>query len=220
VKRPPLVPTVVAATVLALVVYAIVRVASAPDGGASAPAGAAAEAGEARIEIPPDEPGTAEALRRLNVMVYYPSLEGDGLVGEPHEIFETRAPGDRAKQIIADLIAGPTSETALPAIPPGTRLRQVYVLDDGTAWIDFSEDLRRGMHGGSTEEIFTVYAIVNSVVLNIPEIRRVGLLLEGEPADTLNGHLDLRRPLPPDTALVLEQVERIVAAGDRRPTPA
>ena len=35
----------------------------------------------------------------------------DGLIGEPHEIFVTAAPGDRAKQILADLISGPNDRT-------------------------------------------------------------------------------------------------------------
>jgi hypothetical protein len=58
------------------------------------------------------------------------------------------------------------------------------------------------MRGGSAEEIYTVYAIVNSVALNIPEIRRVGILVEGQPVETLNGHLDLRHPLPPNLSIV------------------
>jgi hypothetical protein len=49
-----------------------------------------------------------ESLPRLVVAVYYPAGDGNGLTGEAHEIFDTREPGDRAKQIVADLITGPT----------------------------------------------------------------------------------------------------------------
>jgi hypothetical protein len=143
-----------------------------------------------------------EGLRRLSVLVYFPSAVTHGLIGEPREIFETTAPGDRAKRILADLISGPETELALTALPPGTRLRQVYVLEQGTAFVDFSIDLKRGLGGGSTEELFTVYSIVNSLTLNIPEIRRVGILINGVPVETLNGHLDLRRPLPPDSSII------------------
>jgi hypothetical protein len=162
-------------------------------------------------------PGT---IRRQSVVVYYPAAGGDGLIGEPHEIFMTSAPGDRIKQIVADLIAGPGTASALRAVPPGTRLRQVYVLDDGTAFIDFSADLKQGMAGGSTEELLTVYAIIDSVAMNVSEVRRVGILVDGKPIDTLNGHLDLRRPLPPDPSLILEEllpeVARAVPTGPER----
>ena len=55
--------------------------------------------------------------------------------------------------------------------------------------------------GGSSGEILTVYAIVDSLTSNVPAIRRVGILVAGRERDTL-GHLDLRRPLPADLTLV------------------
>ncbi len=146
-------------------------------------------------------------IRRLNVLIYYPAARRDGLIGEPREIFMTLAPGDRAKQILADLISGPATDEGLRALPPGTRLRQVFVLADGTAYIDFSSDLKQGIAGGTAEELLAVYSIVNSVTLNIPEIRRVGILINGKSIDTLNGHLDLRRPLPPDSSLIVGEAE-------------
>ena len=79
----------------------------------------------------------------------------------------------------------------------------MYVLADGTAYVDFSAELKQGMRGGSTEELFAVYSIVNSIAFNTPEIRRVGILIDGQPVDTLNGHLDLRRPIPPSMAFVV-----------------
>ena len=49
--------------------------------------------------------------------------------------------------------------------------------------------------GGSLEEIFTVYALVNALTSNLPEIRAVQILIEGQEVDTLAGHVDLRHPL-------------------------
>jgi len=151
-----------------------------------------------------DEP---EAPLRIQVVeLYFPAAEDDGLVAEAREIFATAAPGDRAKQIVADLISGPSTELALRALPRGTRLRQIYVLQTGVAYIDFSDDLRDGLGGGTAEEMLAVYAIVDSVVLNIPEIQRVGILIDGEPIDTLNGHMDLSRPLPPNIELIVGRI--------------
>jgi hypothetical protein len=53
------------------------------------------------------------------------------------------------------------------------------------------------MTGGSADELLTVYAIVDSLTANVPQIRRVGLLVGGRERDTLAGHVDIRRPLPP-----------------------
>lgn len=214
-KRPPTSTLVILGVALVFVVVAVVFQATrGPQEPAVAPS-AGAGAGDAdRVDVTPDPDSVDDVMRRLNVLVYFPSTTGDGLVGEAREIFMTASPGDRAKQILADLISGPMTETALRALPPGTQLRQVYVLEQGTAYVDLSEDLKQGIGGGSTEELFAVYSIVNSVALNIPEIRRVGILVEGQPVDTLNGHLDLRRPLPPDPSVIVREAEGRVVRAD------
>jgi len=149
------------------------------------------------------EESTVTPLKRHTVEIYFPSVRGNGLIGEYREIFETITPGDRAKQIVADLIAGPSTSEALDAVPPGTVLRQAYMLDNGVVYLDFSPDLTERIGGGSMGEILTVYSIVDSVVANVAEIKKVGILVNGEPVETLNGHLDLRYPLPPNRSLIL-----------------
>jgi len=175
-------------------------------------------AGSEEAEAPPDgESQAAEAvateqsdpvapLPRSTVEIYFPSAGSNGLIGEFHQIFETVNASDKAKQIIADLISGPDGKGNLRALPPSTRLRQAYVLGDGVAYVDFSADLKEDIGGGSMEEILAVYAIVNSIVVNIPEVRRVGILVNGRELATLNGHLDLRRPLPADYSLIIGSI--------------
>lgn len=157
-------------------------------------------------------------LRTATVEIYFPSALSDGLVGEFRQIFDTVTPGDRAKQIIADLISGPTSDDCLRAVPPNTRLRQVYVLNDGTAYVDFSSALTEGIGGGSMKELLTVYAIVDSVAFGVREVQRVGILVNGRPLETMNGHLDLSRPLKPNSRLILGSV--VVDSGALGPAPA
>lgn len=159
---------------------------------------------EATIPEPEETDSGISPLSFRSVTVYFPSVYDGLLSGEVHEIFETASPGDRAKQIISDLLAGPDAPDLLRAVPQGVRLRQVYVTPDGTAYADFSSDLAHRMGGGSEDEIMAVYAVVNSLVLNIEEIERVGILLDGEPCDTLNGHVDLRYPLPANHRLLQE----------------
>lgn len=153
----------------------------------------------------PSGESPVDPLPSTVVTLYFPSTSGEGLVGETREIFLTASPVDRAKQILSDLLTGPTGSDSAPAVPAGTSLRQVFVLENGTAYVDLSPELTAGIEGGSTAELLTVYAIVNSLSLNVPEISRVGILVGGQPCETLNGHLDLRRPLPPDRNLL--QVE-------------
>jgi spore germination protein GerM len=165
-----------------------------------------ASGSETETEEQADEP-----LRTATVEIYFPSALSDGLVGEFRQIFDTVTPGDRAKQIVADLISGPTSDDCLRAVSPSTRLRQAYVLTDGTAYLDFSSELTEGLGGGSMKELLTVYAIVDSVAFGVREIRRVAILVNGRPLETMNGHLDLRRPLKPNSQWILGSI--VVDAG-------
>ena len=194
---------------VALALAAALAIACGPGGRNSRPA--APEPEPSRAAPAPAAPeAPIEPLARKTVLLYFPSASAGSLVGEQREILRTGNPGDQAKQILADLLAGPSGDAAVAAVPAGTRLRQIYVLGNGTAYADFSEELRSAMEPGSDNEILTVYAIVNSVALNVPQILRVGILVEGKPCDTLNGHLDLRRPLPPDRDLL----DRASDAGD------
>lgn len=172
-------------------------------GGAPPPSADAPEQNASREPAPTEgEEPAPSTIPRIEVTLWFPSSAGDALVGEPGEIFSTTDPGARAKQIVTALLAGPQAIGAMPALPPETTLRQVYVLDDGTAWIDFSSQIRRGLGGGSSDERLAVYSVIDSVAFNVPEIGRVGILVDGNPVETLNGHLDLRRPLPPDRSLL------------------
>jgi hypothetical protein len=51
-------------------------------------------------------------------------------------------------------------------------------------------------------ELFTVYTIVNVITTNLRDVQSVQLLIEGREADTLSGHVDLRRPLRKNEGLI------------------
>ena len=80
--------------------------------------------------------------------------------------------------------------------------------DRGDAFVDLSSDVVTGHPGGSLNELLTVYSIVNAVTANLPAARRVQILVDGKEADTIAGHVDLRRPLTRDDSLVREADEK------------
>jgi len=44
-------------------------------------------------------------------------------------------------------------------------------------------------------ELLTVQALANTLAANFPHIRQIRILIEGEPVQTLKGHVDLRGPI-------------------------
>jgi len=126
------------------------------------------------------------------VHLYFADRKGNHLQAEERKIVAEESIS-AIEAIITALFEGPDNPKLVSTIPAGSRLRHIFVTDDGTAYLDFASELSRLHPGGVTAERLTLYAIVNSVVLNLEQIERVQLLFEGIPASTLSGHLDIRQ---------------------------
>ena len=126
--------------------------------------------------------------------LYYVSGDGMRLVGVPRRLARRANPTAQARAILEQQLADPPAPLTSP-IPPGTGLRAVYLTGDGDAFVDLTEEIALGHSGGSREELFTVYAVVNALTTNLAAVDAVQILVDGVEVDTLVGHVDLQRPL-------------------------
>jgi hypothetical protein len=118
---------------------------------------------------------------------------------------QTEAPPTLESQVqrgVEELIAWSGGEMVSP-LPAETIVREVWVSPGGVAFIDFDISLPEALVGGSLEEIHAVYGVVATVTSSFPEIRAVQILVGGEEAETLDGHVDVSRPLLPQYDMVL-----------------
>jgi spore germination protein GerM len=139
-------------------------------------------------------PPSPEAARKITATLYFISEDGLSLEGAQREVPFGDPVVEQARHIIeAQLGAAPAPLAA--AVPQGTALRGLYVSDKGDAFIDLSTEARANHPGGALSELFTVYALVDALTVNLPAIARVQILIEGKEVDTLAGHVDLRHPL-------------------------
>ena len=58
-----------------------------------------------------------------------------------------------------------------PTVPAGTKLRGLYVSDRNEAFVDLDAAVRDKHPGGSMNELFTVYTIVNAITTNLPDVQ-------------------------------------------------
>jgi len=139
---------------------------------------------------------------RRKVTLFFPRSEGFLLVPQEREIYATRAVSNQMKQVIVELIKGPGEDAAaMPALPDSTRLREIY-LRGRIVYVDLTKDVTENLPGGSEAELLTVYAIVDSIAFNFPEITGVKILVEGAQVETLSGHIDMSLPLAKDLSYV------------------
>lgn len=106
-------------------------------------------------------------------------------------------------EVMRELFKGPSNAALGRLLPADTTVRGAYLLPDGTAIVDLGgATLSAGWPTGSHQELMAVYSIVETAMANFSEIRRVRLLINGTPAETLAGHISLGKPLTPLRTLV------------------
>ena len=156
------------------------------------------DTGSAVIET---EDGVIEERPTRTIVLYFLSENDYLLHPEEREIYTDIPEVDQVKQTLHELLLGSLNDAISP-IPEETRLREVFFTQSGVVYVDFSRELYQNHMSGSAAEVATVFAIVNPLVRNFDSIKRVFILVEGTERETLNGHIDLTRPLLPRFDLI------------------
>jgi spore germination protein GerM len=112
---------------------------------------------------------------------------------------------DRAREIIEALVEGPKGRLT-QTVPSGTKVLAVYLAEEGIVYVDFNRALKDNHPGGTLSELLTIYSLVNTLSLNMPEIEAVKILMAGREAKTLAGHIDIRFPIRPNMLMVASQM--------------
>jgi hypothetical protein len=104
-------------------------------------------------------------------------------------------PVERSKQLLNALISrapGPEKRT----LPSEASLLAFYIQPDGTAIADFSDEVSSGIPSGILSEQLAVASIAQTLGANVAGIRQLKILVHGQEAETLAGHLDLHGLFP------------------------
>ena len=189
-KRPPVIAA--ASIAAALLIWGMF---------VALPRWTARRTGNAVTAAPTVDGGPAAPGRKIKARLFYVNADGRKLVSVEREVPFGDGTAEQAKEIINAQLA-PVGDPLLSAVPPGTRLRAVFITDSGDAYVDLSDEASSAHPGGTLNELLTVYTIVDALTANLPAVSGVQILVGGHEVDTLAGHVDLRRPLTRDLSLV------------------
>ena len=145
---------------------------------------------QARREVvaPPITSPSDVAARAL---IYWTSTSSpDILAPTPIDLQLASDPTVRSKQVLQALIANAPAP-AHQTLPADANLLAFYVLPDGTAIADFSDELSSETPSGILSESLAVNSIALTLEANVPSLRRLKILIHGQEAETLAGHVDL-----------------------------
>jgi hypothetical protein len=104
-------------------------------------------------------------------------------------------PVERSKQLLVALIADAPSPSQR-TLPPDAILLAFYLQPNGIGVADFSDALAAETPSGIQSEQLTVESITRTLGANVSGIRQLKILIHGQEADTLAGHLDLSGLFP------------------------
>ena len=129
----------------------------------------------------------------VRVTLFFPTAAEAKLRPEERDTARPSGPSAYLKALFAELQKGPKQAGLAGALPDRLHLRNAFLLPEGQAVLDLAMDA--GLAFGSDEEMTIVASLVDTVLQNVADTTRVRILVNGEPAETLGGHVDLTRPL-------------------------
>lgn len=126
------------------------------------------------------------------------------LASEPRSIALPESPAAAIPVVVRELMKGPAANSELGRLfPADIEVRATYLLPGGTVIVDLGgTTLTDGWGTGSHHELMSLYSLVHTLTGNFPEARRVRVLVNGTPAETLAGHISLAKSLEPHLGLV------------------
>lgn len=136
--------------------------------------------------------GVPNSQPKMEVKLYFADRKENRLVAETGYIPRAVSVQQRIQFLVEALLQG--SKTLVSVIPANTELRNVLLDSKETVYLSFSGDIQKNHPGGVWAELLTIYSLVDTVIENNPEVKRVKLLVEEKEVETLAGHVSTLRP--------------------------
>lgn len=145
--------------------------------------------------------GDPSRVGPVPVHLYFGSPGGSHLISETRIISNTDDPVQVARSILEALISGPRNDLTR-TVPAAAQLRAIFITTENVCIVDFSPDIRDRHPGGCNGEMLTVYSIVNSLIMNIPSIKQVKFLIDGNDIESLSGHMSMQNSIPANMLII------------------
>ena len=142
---------------------------------------------ESFVENPGEQINT---IQNTNLTLYFSNQAGDGLVKETRRVHYS-SNISLEKLIMEQLLEGPESKNGRSAIPSGTKLMSVSLVD-GVCYVSFDENFKNQDY--SVNEAIVIYSIVDSLVEGAG-VRQVQITINGESNAKYMEKVDLSQPL-------------------------
>ncbi len=113
-------------------------------------------------------------------------------------------PTARAREVLREVIARYVKSPSPHALAEGSDVRDVFMVGSDLCVVNLNAAFADGHRSGAMLEELTLASLVETLAMNVPQIKRVKFIVEGKERETLAGHADLKQTY--DTAAIHELV--------------
>jgi len=138
------------------------------------------------------------------VNLYFSDQQERFLKAERRYVFRENTPEAQAKEIVRALLEG-SKTNLVNTFPPDVKVREVDIDSSGVASVDFDKKLIKSHPGGATSEMATIYSLTNTLTKNIPEIKKVKILVDGKPIKSIGRYISAASAFVPDPELIVSE---------------
>jgi hypothetical protein len=157
--------------------------------------------------FPPVDMDALKKKEKHLAVIYFSDPQERFLMPEKRYVIKENDAAAQAKEIVKAVLEG-SKAGLVNTFPAGVVLIDVKVGDAGIAFVNFSKNLIKKYHGGSTAEMATIYSLTNSITQNIPSIKKIKILVEGKELSSIKGHISTQKAFSPDLELLIPEKEK------------
>jgi hypothetical protein len=128
------------------------------------------------------------------------------LVGEKRYIFKENDAAAQAKEVVKALLDG-SKEKKVNTFPAGVSVLDVKIDGAGVAYVNFTGNLIKLHPGSSSTEMASINSLTSSLTQNVPEIKKVKILVEGKELTSIKGHISTSKAFLPNPDLLVSVKE-------------
>ena len=147
------------------------------------------EEASSRIQLQSLAPRATGPQERVTVFIAY---DDEGVIREETDsVPESNEPSERAREVLRALLARYIEKPSPHPLGAGSEIKDVYIVNRSLAVVDINNDFANQHRSGVLVESLTIASMIETLAVNVPQITRVKIMVDGKERDTLSGHADL-----------------------------
>ena len=142
-----------------------------------------------RIQLQSLTPHAVGPQETVPVFIAY---DDEGVIRqETDSVPVSNEPSERGREVLRALLTRYLEKPSPHPLGAGSEIKDVYIVNRNLAVVDINSDFANQHRSGVLVESLTVASMIETLAVNVPQIARVKIMVDGKERDTLSGHADL-----------------------------